>query len=354
MTLTKFRNTVEWALMVAFVFGAGAIAQAQNEDATAQGRIVQISPSTDDTTIDVEQGAVDATPVEQPKHWIGLLGGPVTPELRAQIDLPEDQGLLVRQVVPDSPAAKAGLENFDILLRANDTDLHEMGDLVELVRTAGDQNTPITLDVLRRGQHVTVQVTPESRPERIANQQLPGEAQGQPFGDGFRGVPDDVLKFFEQRSGVDGGPFAFRMFGPGTVLQHRGAGLGSMPNGISVSIQKQNDEPAHITVQRGNDTWTITGDDPGSLEQLPADLRPFVENLLHGTGGMQMPMPEFRQFNMPAPGLGMEGMFDQGEVMERLQAMEQHLRQLEERLENRALAPADIGSPDAEQQSDLK
>ena len=62
------------------------------------------------------------------------MGGPVTPELRAQIDIPEGQGLLVRQVVPDSPAAKAGLKNFDILLRANDTDLHDMRDLMELVR----------------------------------------------------------------------------------------------------------------------------------------------------------------------------------------------------------------------------
>ena len=56
-----------------------------------------------------------------PKHWIGMLGGPATPELRAQLDIPEGQGLLVRQVVPDSPAAKAGLQDFDILLKANDT-----------------------------------------------------------------------------------------------------------------------------------------------------------------------------------------------------------------------------------------
>ena len=64
-----------------------------------------------------------------------------------------------------------------------------------------------------------------------------------------------------------------------------------MPNGVSVSIQKQNDEPAHITVKRGNDTWDIVGDDPSSLAQLPDDVRPFVEQLLAGGGRMQLQMP---------------------------------------------------------------
>ena len=58
-----------------------------------------------------------------------------------------------------------------------------------------------------------------------------------------------------------------------------------MPNGVSISIQKQNDKPTHITVQRGNDKWEITGDDPESLKKLPDDLRPFVERMLHGGGG---------------------------------------------------------------------
>jgi S1-C subfamily serine protease len=130
MSLASLRNPLEWALMVALVFGAGAIAHAQNEDAATEGRIVKISPSDGAATTDaVEHHATDVTPLpDAPKHWIGILGGPVTPELRAHLDIPEGQGLLIRQVVPDSPAIKAGLEKFDVLLRANDTDLHEMRD----------------------------------------------------------------------------------------------------------------------------------------------------------------------------------------------------------------------------------
>ena len=299
MSLSNLRNTMEWALMVALVFGAGAIAQAQNEDATNEGRIVQIGPSDEATTDFAQEGAVDVTPVEQPKHWIGLLGGELPPELRAHLEIPADQGLLVRQVVPDSPAAKAGLENFDILLRADETDLHDMADLVEIVKSAGDQSAQITLEVLRHGKRETVYITPEARPERIATmptqepQAIPG------FGGQAGGIPDDVLRFFEQRGGREGGPFAFRMQGPGQLMPHRGEGLGGMPSGISVSIQKPADGPAHITVKRGNERWEVVGDDPGSLEQLPDDVRPFVEQLLQGGGGIQIPMPELQNFHMP-------------------------------------------------------
>jgi hypothetical protein len=273
-----------------------------------------------------------------------LLGGPVTPEVRAQIDIPENQGLLVRQVVPDSPASKAGLKEFDILLRANDGDLHEMRDLVDLVKTAGDQNAQITLEVLRHGKRETVYITPETRPEKISGLQMPGTPEGMTFGQAGpgQGVPEDVLKFFEQRGGGrEGGPFAFRSFGPGMELRHHG-GMGNLPNGISVSIQKPEDGPAHITVQRGDETWNVVGDDPGSLEQLPEDVRPFVENMLHGGMGMQLPIPDVQQFNTTVPGPGGAEVFNDNELQQRLEAMEKHLQQLEERLEGgNADAPAD-------------
>jgi len=342
MSLTCLRNPLEWALMVALVFGAGAIAQAQNEEAATEGRIVKISPSEEATTTEaIEQDATDVTPApEAPKHWIGILGGPITPELRAHLEVPEGQGLMVREVVPDSPAIKAGLQKFDVLLRANDADLHDMRELMDLVRTSGESGTQITLEILRHGKRETVYVTPEARPEKVADvTPVPGADEGRGWGEGGPAVPDDVLRFFEQRGGRDGGPFAFRMFGPGTVLRKR-ATIG-VPNGVSVTIQKQDDQPAHITVKRGEETWEIVGDDPGSLEQLPEDLRPFVEQLLHG-GGIQMPIPDVQEFNIPVPGPGAPGVFHDRQLLERLEAMERHMQELEQRLRGHfEEAPAD-------------
>ena len=133
----SLRGGVEWALMAALVLGAGAIAQAQNDE-RADGKVVKIGRADGDAAKPdlppPNDGAGIPVPtprVPMPKYWIGLLGGSITPDnpLRAHLDLPENQGLIVANVVPDGPAAKAGLKQHDILLRANDTDLHEMQDL---------------------------------------------------------------------------------------------------------------------------------------------------------------------------------------------------------------------------------
>ena len=83
--------------------------------------------------------------------------------LRAQLNLPEKQGLLVEGVAPESPAAKAGIEQYDILLRAGDKPLTEPRDLVEAVQAAKDGK--LTIELIRGGQHKTIEATPAKRPE---------------------------------------------------------------------------------------------------------------------------------------------------------------------------------------------
>src|SRR5688572_21826857 len=41
--------------------------------------------------------------------------------LRAQLQLSEEGGVVVTNILPDSEAAKSGLEKHDVLLRVNDT-----------------------------------------------------------------------------------------------------------------------------------------------------------------------------------------------------------------------------------------
>ena len=52
------------------------------------------------------------------KYWLGIYCSPVPPALRAHVTLPEKQGLLAMSITKDSPAAKAGIAQYDILLRA--------------------------------------------------------------------------------------------------------------------------------------------------------------------------------------------------------------------------------------------
>ena len=147
-------------LGAALPFASVAVpAWAQEEE--VEERIIQVAPD-DAAEGDVEQNE-DA--VEMPAYWIGLMGGPVSDELRAHLELPADQGILVREVVPDSPAAKAGVQQYDILLRAGEDELMGMKDLVAHVAKAGEDEGAVKLDLIRRGRQETTEVTPEKRPE---------------------------------------------------------------------------------------------------------------------------------------------------------------------------------------------
>lgn len=308
MSTERIKGCLEWVLMVALVLGGGALAQAQSDQTTPNddhpsGKIVRIGPpDSGQVSVDQDQNVDEQTLAqpELPKHWIGLLGGPVSDELRAQLDIPAGEGVLVRSVVPNSPAEKAGLQVFDVVLRANDTPLTDITDLLALVKSQGESGGQITLDVLRRGQHQSLTVTPEARPE----------------------TPVPSL-------GRSGQPMPFGMFRPrGMFSQRQNFGLSQMPNGVSVSIEKQNDEPAHVTVQRGNDTWHIVGDDSKSLAQLPEDVRPFVEQLLAGSGQTQFPLMP----GMPGPP-AFHGGIDNDLMQQQLEGMEQQLQQMKSMLE---------------------
>ena len=312
MSLSHLRGYSEWALMVALVFGSGVIAQGQESDAATEDRVIQIGPSSSDS--EARAGDVENAQPAVPQYWIGLLGGPVTDELRHHVELPEGRGLLVREVVPDSPAAKAGLQQYDIMVRANDTELKDMRDLVDLVTAAGPQESAIAIEVLRHGTRETVNVTPEKRPENVT---MPGGGLG---AEGF-GVPGeaprDMLRFFRgQGLDADGRPF---QFGPGGGV---GGGLTGMPSGVSIQIHKEGDQPAHVTVERGDEKWEIVADDPESLEQLPEDLRPFVEWMLHGRGPL----------GLEALGEGFPALGNPEELNRRLEEMERRMEEMQRRM----------------------
>lgn len=336
MSMNRFSGAVEWVLMVALVLGAGALAQAQDQDSDG-GPVIQIGKGDVQESLNPDKpGPTDGAIIDQPtapKYWIGLVGGPIRPEhaLRAHVDIPEGQGLLVVEVMPDSPAAKAGVKTNDILLRANDNELHEMQDLVELVIAEGDKQGQIAVEVLRRGQRETVYVTPEERPADAPRPQR--GAFGRGFGEGLggMGLPQDLLREFRAA------PFEFRQFGPGVVLG--GGRMANLPSGVSVSISKQDNQPAQITVQRGDETWEIVGDDPKSLEQLPDDLRPFVEQMLHGPALPEMNFRQFQRGDLPE--------FGDGRLRERLERMERRMQELQDRLLGPQDSPADEAEGDS-------
>lgn len=95
---------------------------------------------------------------QKPVAYIGVLTREVSAELRAQFSLPEGFGLLVDEVLPDSPAKTAGLKVYDVLVKFEDQQLVNMEQFMALVR-AKKKGDVVQLKVINGGKETTVSVT---------------------------------------------------------------------------------------------------------------------------------------------------------------------------------------------------
>lgn len=97
-------------------------------------------------------------PEQKPVAYIGVLTREVPAELRAQFSLPEGFGLLVDEVLPDSPAKTAGLKVYDVLVKFEDQQLVNMEQFMALVR-AKKKGDVVQLKVITGGKETQVSVT---------------------------------------------------------------------------------------------------------------------------------------------------------------------------------------------------
>jgi PDZ domain len=113
------------------------------------------------TADDVERRDVPEEYRMVPKYVIGVSLSEVPDSLRAHVTLPEGVGLMVGSLYPDSPAAKAGLLQYDLLLKCGEKDLQQPKDLQEIVDASEGKTVSLTLQ--RKGEMKTIEVTPIKR-----------------------------------------------------------------------------------------------------------------------------------------------------------------------------------------------
>jgi serine protease Do len=98
------------------------------------------------------------------RPWVGIVyGGEVDPQTAQMYNLGTDHGVVVRQVEPSSPAARAGIQPSDIITTVNNDRIASWNDFVRDVVTKkiGDK---VTLGVVRSGSAMKVTVTLAERP----------------------------------------------------------------------------------------------------------------------------------------------------------------------------------------------
>lgn len=98
----------------------------------------------------------------QPTTYIGVIIEPVPDVLRDYVDLPEGVGLLLPKITTDGPAAKAGLEDNDILVSFDDQLIVNFSQFSTLLDMKGAGAT-VPVKILRKGEEMTFEVTLEER-----------------------------------------------------------------------------------------------------------------------------------------------------------------------------------------------
>ncbi len=202
-----------------------------------------------------------------PVTFLGVATMEVPCEVSAQLPLPQDTGLLIGAVAPDSPAAKAGLQESDVLSKFDDQILitqrqlavlianHKEGDAVKLTYFRKGQQMETTASL---GQHIAAATMEQADPlASVTRRVLKVGETGKPF-------------HVEMRTEVKSGPAAKQS------IQDLLEANGSFP-----------DRRAEQNVGR---------DIRRALEQLPAEVRPQVEELLRESGvvpkGALPPVPQ--------------------------------------------------------------
>jgi hypothetical protein len=297
---------------------------------------IKLADPSDKTLLnDVDEQFLPPAPAPTGR-WIGVGVAPIPDVLKSHLNLAEGLGVMVDQVVPDSPAAQAGLRRFDVLISAGGVAVTDPEALINAVRGAKDGS--LELKWIRGSQEMTAEVIPADRPKSLRlGESVPVDPQD-------IGRLRDWLGRLEQGRPGNQGRLRMRFMpqAPGAPKQS------TFENSLQVQIERKNNEPAKIKVQKDGDTWELTEDD---LDQLPPEIRGQVESMLGGgvqwngggLGGFQGlhgldNLPEVQQLLE-----GMGGFRDFGNQFEQMnQQMERLFDEMRElRTQQRKLIPAD-------------
>ncbi|MGE0741052.1 MAG: Do family serine endopeptidase [Hyphomonadaceae bacterium] len=128
------------------------------------------------------------------RGWIGVSIQPLDDDIARSLGLNEAQGALVASVVPDGPAARAGIQQGDVILTFNGENIADSRDLTQRVgRTAIGSNSRV--EILRAGQRRTLQLRLAERPSEqvLASTSPTPNAVPEPEGESQGGVAQSGL-----------------------------------------------------------------------------------------------------------------------------------------------------------------
>lgn len=125
------------------------------------------------------------------RGWLGIVIQPVTPELAKQFGLKEEKGVLVGDVVEDSPAEKAGIQRGDVIIEYEGKEVSEPAALRNMVANT-QPGKEVNIKILREGKEKTLHVTIAELPAEM--QKVPGRADNLLKGVIVQNITPDMRK----------------------------------------------------------------------------------------------------------------------------------------------------------------
>jgi len=206
-----------------------------------------------------------------------------------QLDLPKGQGLVVGQVKPDSPAAKAGLKPHDILLEINGKPVPD--NVAELAKALTDIKADQKVDavVLRKGKKETIKGISMPEAKAVDNEHNPFGGGNFPPPADIKidipnllppnvlppgGLPPGFLPNVNGRlpAGVNGVMTSTFITGDRFTTRHQ---EGSLIITVSGTVTDGKAKTSEIQVQDGNKTEKYE-----SVDKVPEAYRDKVKNLV--------------------------------------------------------------------------
>jgi membrane-associated protease RseP (regulator of RpoE activity) len=235
----------------------------------------------------------------KPQYWYGVAVEKISPSIARQLKLHPDQGLMVLAILPDSPAAKAGLQPDDLLVELNGKPLVSQANLAvacgSIVPDKSGRIAPSSFVFLRDGDRKTAQIVPAPRPEQMlviggnasnfSGNNAPGDKNA--GANSQAPSPENFTNYIAPNGNS-------LLVGPGYQidLQSQSAGTvnirRALANGQRVIINQETDPAGkiRITITQGPHTYPI---EPGHLDALPENIRGLAQQTLAESGAPAAP-----------------------------------------------------------------
>jgi 2-alkenal reductase len=221
--------------------------------------------------------------------WLGISGTTLIPDLAKEMNLKDGQrGALVEEVMPNSPAEKAGLKGSDqqvtidgrttnvggdVITAIDDQTVVEMDDLIAFLARSTKVDQKVSLTILRDGREQKLDVTLAARPtaqERVDANSIPNtpsEAGGIRLGimgaNMAPAIAQEMKNLPEDQQGV-----LIQQVEPGSLADK--AGLQAGTKSVTIDGQEIMIGGDIITALNGEQVPTIQ-ELKAALTQLPAD-----------------------------------------------------------------------------------